>query len=221
MARAEQRGLPVIAFRRGVPFVEITEAIHGAIVNRQYALLRRGEAIHRRFTELVLEGQGIPEVMDALAAMIADPVVLESARGELLYHAVHGAATEAVLDAWGRHFLMSGSAGATGRSTPGSLPLPMADGAETGRLTALAVDSPLDDYDRLAVERAVGGSRSRSCAPGRRRSSRSAAAASSWPSSRRRARGRGGAPPRGDARARPPGAAPCCRWPSRSRGARR
>ena len=41
VARAEQRGLPVIAFRRGVPFVEITEAIHGAIVNRPYALLRR------------------------------------------------------------------------------------------------------------------------------------------------------------------------------------
>jgi len=155
VARAEQRGLPVIAFRHGVPFVEITEAIHGAIVNRQYALLRRGEAIHRRFTELVLEGQGIPEVMDALAAMIADPVVLESAGGELLYHAVHGAATEAVLEAWEAH-RRERQRGSDGAVAAVSLPLPMADGAETGRLTALAVDSPLDDYDRLAVERAVG-----------------------------------------------------------------
>jgi len=128
VARAEQRGLPVIAFRHGVPFVEITEAIHGAIVNRQYALLRRGEAIHRRFTELVLEGQGIPEVMDALAAMIADPVVLESARGELLYHAVHGAATEAVLEAWEAH-RRERQRGSDGAVDAVSLPLPITDGA--------------------------------------------------------------------------------------------
>ena len=153
--RAEQLGLPVIALHREVPFVEITEAIHGAIVNRQYAFLRRGEAIHRRFTELVLEGQGIPEVMEALAAMIADPVVLENARGELLHHAVHGAATEAVLDAWDAHRRERGR-GRDGAIDSVSLPLPMGDGAEAGRLIALAVDSPLDDYDRVAVERAVG-----------------------------------------------------------------
>jgi PucR family transcriptional regulator, purine catabolism regulatory protein len=71
--RAEQLGLPVIALRREVPFVEITEAIHGEIVNRQYALLRRGETTHERFTELVLGGEGIPEIISALAAMISDP----------------------------------------------------------------------------------------------------------------------------------------------------
>jgi PucR family transcriptional regulator, purine catabolism regulatory protein len=153
--RAEKRGLPLIALHREVPFVEITEAIHGAIVNRQYALLRRGDAIHRRFTELVLEGQGIPEVMAALAAMISDPVVLENARGELLHHAVHGAATEAVLDAWEAHRRQR-QRGRGSEIDALSLPLPTGDGAEAGRLTALAVDSPLDDFDRVAVERAVG-----------------------------------------------------------------
>ncbi len=153
--RAEQRGLPVIALRREVPFVEITEAIHGEIVNRQYAFLRRGEAIHRRFTELVLEGQGIPEVMAALAAMISDPVVLESARGELLHHAAYGAATEEVLAAWTAERRQR-ARGRDGPIASVSLPLPMGDGAQAGRLTALAVDSPLDDFDRVAVERAVG-----------------------------------------------------------------
>src|SRR6187200_1773214 len=138
VARAEQRGLPVIAFRHGVPFVEITEAIHGAIVNRQYALLRRGEAIHRRFTELVLEGQGIPEVMAALAAMISDPVVLENAQGELLHHAGYGAGTEEVLAAWQAERRQR-ARGREDAIAAMSLPLPMGEGAAAGCLTALAV----------------------------------------------------------------------------------
>jgi purine catabolism regulator len=155
VARAEERRLPVIALRREVPFVEITEAIHGEIVNRQYALLRRGEEIHRRFTELVLEGQGIPEVMAALAAMISDPVVLENARGELLHHAGYGAGTEEVLAAWQAERRQR-ARGREDAIAAMSLPLPMGEGAAAGRLTALAVDSPLDESDRLAVERAVG-----------------------------------------------------------------
>jgi len=153
--RAEQDGLPLIALRREVPFVEITEAIHGEIVNRQYALLRRGEAIHTRFTQLVLEGHGIPEVMAALAAMIGDPVVLENARGELLHHAHHGAGTEEVLAAWEAERRQR-ALQRQGTIASISLPVPTSDGGATGRLTALAIDSPLDEYDRVAVERAVG-----------------------------------------------------------------
>ena len=151
--RAEQLGLPVIALRRSVRFVEITEAIHGEIVNRQYALLSRGETIHQRFTELVLGGQGIPDIMAALAAMISNPVVLENAHGEVLHHVAHGAGIEEILDAWEaeRHQRARGHEGAINAF---SLPVPMGDAG--GRLTALAVDSPLDEYDRVAVERAVG-----------------------------------------------------------------
>ena len=43
-------GLPLIGFRRAVRFVEITEAVHAAVLHRQFELLRRGEEIHRRPT---------------------------------------------------------------------------------------------------------------------------------------------------------------------------
>src|SRR5829696_4157381 len=36
---AQCAGVPVIAFRRPVRFIEITEAVHGAVVNAQFALL--------------------------------------------------------------------------------------------------------------------------------------------------------------------------------------
>lgn len=144
--RAEARGLPVVALRREVPFVEITEAIHGAIVNRRYEFLRRGEAVQRRFTELMLEGEGIPEVMAALATTIADPVVLENARGEVLFCAPHGGEPADVLAAW---------EGRRRRTDALALPVPMEEGTSQGRLTALPLDSPLEDFDRLVLERAV------------------------------------------------------------------
>ena len=35
-------GVPVVAFHRPVRFIEITEAVHGAVVNAQFALLAPG-----------------------------------------------------------------------------------------------------------------------------------------------------------------------------------
>ena len=59
--------VPLVAFRRQVRFVEITEAVHSAVLNSQFELLRRGEEIHRRFTELILHGRGVPEILAELA----------------------------------------------------------------------------------------------------------------------------------------------------------
>src|SRR3712207_1269236 len=97
---AERRELPLVCLRRGVPFVEVTEAVHSAILAGQLALLRRGEEIHQRFTDLMLEGEGVDTVLRVLADTIADPVVLEDARGELLFHARHRTPDGDVVAAW-------------------------------------------------------------------------------------------------------------------------
>src|SRR5688572_19497714 len=79
-------GVPLVAFRRAVRFVEITEAVHSAVLHRQFELLRRGEEIHRRFTELILNGRGAPEILAELALAVGRPVVLEDAAHELVYY---------------------------------------------------------------------------------------------------------------------------------------
>ena len=71
--------VPLVAFQRQVRFIEITEAVHAAVLNRQFELLRRGEEIHRRFTELILQGRGVPEILAELVAAVGSPVVLEDA----------------------------------------------------------------------------------------------------------------------------------------------
>jgi PucR family transcriptional regulator, purine catabolism regulatory protein len=145
---AERRGLPLVALRRGVPFVEVTEAIHSEVLAGQLQLLRRGEEIHQRFTDLMLEGEGIDRVLGVLAETIADPVVLEDARGELLFHARHRTHDADVVAAW--EALRKGGEGCYAVETP------TGDAGGPGRLVALSLDSPLDDFDRVAVDRAAG-----------------------------------------------------------------
>jgi len=145
---AARRDLPLVALRRPVPFVEITEAVHSEILAGQLALLRRGEDIHQRFTRLMLDGEGPDTVLRVLADTIADPVVLEDARGELLFHARHRTNDSDVLAAW--------EAGGDGAY---AVPVPGGDAGRSGgdgRLVALPLDSPLDDFDRIAVDRAAG-----------------------------------------------------------------
>src|SRR5919112_462458 len=100
IARCARASIPVIAFHRPVRFIEITEAVHGAVVNAQFALLARGEEIHRRFTELILRGRGVPEILAELVAAVCNPVVLEDAGGSLVYYVSGAHGDDLALSAW-------------------------------------------------------------------------------------------------------------------------
>jgi purine catabolism regulator len=84
---AHAHELPLVALRRPVPFVEVTEAVHTQLVSARYAALQRSEAIHRRLTALMLQGDGIPEVLAAVADTLRGAVFLESRGGRPLLHA--------------------------------------------------------------------------------------------------------------------------------------
>ncbi|HWT95258.1 MAG TPA: PucR family transcriptional regulator ligand-binding domain-containing protein [Solirubrobacteraceae bacterium] len=165
---ADRRDLPLVILRRGVPFVEVTEAIHSAMLAGQLGLLRRGEEIHQRFTSLMLDGEGVDTVVRVLADTIADPVILEDARGELLFHARYRTPDGEVVSTWEelRHD-GHGASGTNGNGNDGAhgttsangtfaVDIPTGDAGGPGRLVALPLDSPLDDFDRVAVERAAG-----------------------------------------------------------------
>jgi purine catabolism regulator len=147
-----QAGVPLVAFRRQVRFVEITEAVHAAVLNRQFELLRRGEEIHRRFTELILQGRGVPEIMAELADAVGSPVVLEDAAHELVYYVSGPAGDDIALAAWTDLHRAEDRGEA-----PGGVVLVDVRLMDTswGRLIALAGGRPGDDFDRVAVERAA------------------------------------------------------------------
>ncbi|MDW5598589.1 PucR family transcriptional regulator ligand-binding domain-containing protein, partial [Conexibacter stalactiti] len=148
---AERRGLPLVAFRRDVRFIPVTEAIHTELVNGRYAVLQRCDEIHGQLTQVVLDGGGIPEVLRVLAETFATPVVLEAASGRVLAHAVPGGDEQGdeALDAWAT------SRGRGAWQAGLSAPVPLGHGAP-GRLVVLPVSAPLDELARLVLDRAAG-----------------------------------------------------------------
>ncbi|MEV4421252.1 PucR family transcriptional regulator [Patulibacter sp. NPDC049589] len=150
---ARQHELVLVALTREVPFITVTEAIHTEIVNAQYALLRRGDDVQQRLTQLLLDGQGIPEVLRATAEIIGNPVFLEDGDGRLLYHA--GSTVDGVdaLDAWKASSRPSGRAPwRAGLAEP----VPLSGHGPDGRLLVLPVTGPLDEIAGVALQRAAG-----------------------------------------------------------------
>jgi purine catabolism regulator len=145
-------GVPLMAFRRQVRFIEITEAVHAAVLNSQFELLRRGEEIHRRFTELILHGRGVPEILAELVDAVGSPVVLEDAGHELVYYVSGRVGDDVALSAWADVH----RAEDRGEAPEGALlvDVRLMD-SSWGRLIALAIDEPLDAFDRVATERAA------------------------------------------------------------------
>ncbi|QLJ01154.1 PucR family transcriptional regulator [Streptomyces sp. NEAU-sy36] len=155
---ARAAGLPLVQLHREVPFVAVTEEIHTEIVNGHYALLQRAEEVHRRCTEALLGGGGVPQVLGILAGFGGNPVFLETPDGRLLYAAGEGPEGADPLQVWeglrGPHKNAPPPAGSVLVDVPGGGP--GTTGAVRARLVLLPVRSPLAPVHRMAAERAAG-----------------------------------------------------------------
>ncbi|GAB1334825.1 PucR family transcriptional regulator [Streptomyces sp. E-15] len=155
---ARAAGLPLVQLHREVPFVTVTEEIHTEIVNGHYALLQRAEEVHRRCTEALLGGGGVPQVLGILAGFSGNPVFLETADGRLLYAAGEGPEGADPLQVWeglrGPHKEAPPPAGSVLVDVPGGKP--GTSGSVRARLVLLPVRSPLAPVHRIAAERAAG-----------------------------------------------------------------
>ncbi|ANH90847.1 MULTISPECIES: PucR family transcriptional regulator [unclassified Streptomyces] len=154
---ARSAGLPLVQLHREVPFVAVTEEIHTEIVNGHYALLQRAEEVHRRCTEALLGGGGVPQVLGILADFGANPVFLETPDGRLLYAAGAGPEGADPLQVWeglrAQHKDAPPPAGSVLVDVPGGGPGP---GSVRARLVLLPVRAPLAPVHRMAVERVAG-----------------------------------------------------------------
>jgi purine catabolism regulator len=154
---ARAAGLPLVQLHREVPFVTVTEEVHTEIVNGHYALLQRAEEVHRRCTEALLGGGGVPQVLGILADFGDNPVFLETTDGRLLYAAGSGPEGADPLQVWeglrGPHKDAPPPAGSVLVDVPGGGP---GAGSVRARLVLLPVRSPLAPVHQMAAERAAG-----------------------------------------------------------------
>lgn len=135
---AEELGFPLVELHRGTPFVLITQAVHGMIVDAQLAELRATAEIHQRFTDLSVEGAAPAEVVAQTAALAGAPVVLENLSRQVLAYDAAGGSAELLLANWEAHSRAVQPPGRTGHD------------AEAGWLVTV-VGARGQDWGRLLI----------------------------------------------------------------------
>jgi purine catabolism regulator len=149
---ADRRGIPMVALRRGIRFVEVSEAVNGSLLNSGHALARRGEELHRNLDAIVLEGAGAEVVLAEVARLIGNPVVLEDARGELVAYSSTTQTEAAVVDSWSG---LKWSGSGTG-DAEGAVAMPVTVRNRTwGRVIAIQAENGFDRFTPIAMERAA------------------------------------------------------------------
>lgn len=84
---ADRHGLPLLEIPFEVPFAQITEELHRAILAQQYRTIERSEEIHRELTLAATRGSNMQELASTLGELIGRAVTFEDPAGKLLaYH---------------------------------------------------------------------------------------------------------------------------------------
>lgn len=159
---AEVTGLPLITLRHPAYFMDMTEAVHSAIVNRQYGLLQRAETISREFTRLMTQGAGLGRLVSELAVVVGNPVVLADQAQRVGEYAPDTPEFVDWLSGWRDHCRVghaSPTPEAPSRCTESSpactwMPL-VVRGEPWGSVHVIEADKPCDEVDVLAIERAA------------------------------------------------------------------
>ncbi|MHB8689190.1 MAG: PucR family transcriptional regulator [Candidatus Dormibacteraceae bacterium] len=150
---AQRQRLPLIVLNQ-ILFVTVTEQVHAAILNHRYAALQQADEIGQQLMQLAALGIGIKRLLQRIAMILENPVVLEDAAHQLVDFAAHGISIMDVLALWDAHSRMGHTDDS--RSSPADcLVQPITVRGEiVGRMHVLAINHKFGQLDRLAVERA-------------------------------------------------------------------
>ena len=153
---ARAHAVPLIAFHREVPFVEITETVHAMIIDAQLAELRASERMHETFTELSVAGAPPEEIVRQAALLAGRPVILEDLSHRVLACSAAGADPGRLLDGFEqRARAVSGPRRTFYDEPTGWLVTTVgARGEDWGRVI-LGCDAPPTGPDTVLIERAA------------------------------------------------------------------
>ena len=84
---ADRLSLPLFTIDQQVPWSDLLEPLLERIINAEHWRLKRSLEIHRRFSDLVLDGKGVNEICRTLADLLESGVAVEDASFHLLAHA--------------------------------------------------------------------------------------------------------------------------------------
>jgi purine catabolism regulator len=84
IAACREHSLPLVVLHEVFPFVEITEQVQSAILERAAAGARRERDVREVLTDALLDGAGPQEITALLSSMVSAPVVVTTADGALV-----------------------------------------------------------------------------------------------------------------------------------------
>src|SRR6202171_670843 len=84
---ADRLNVPLFTVGQDVQLIDLMAPLLERIINAEHWRLKRSMDIHRRFTELVLDGKGVTEICRTLAELLESAVTIEDASFHLLAHA--------------------------------------------------------------------------------------------------------------------------------------
>jgi PucR family transcriptional regulator, purine catabolism regulatory protein len=87
VTEADRLNVPLFTVGPEVQFIDLMTPLLERIINAEHWRLKRSIDIHRRFTELVLDGKGVKEICATLAELLESAVSVEDASFHLLAHA--------------------------------------------------------------------------------------------------------------------------------------
>ncbi|GAA4626475.1 PucR family transcriptional regulator [Actinoallomurus vinaceus] len=156
VAAAEEHGLPLIAWARETPFVDVTEAVHAQIIDAQIAELRASEKLHEVFTQLSVDGAPPAEVVRQVAGLAGHPVVLENLAHQVLAAEMSGSDPAELLTGWEirSRAVRPEERTAYDESSRWLVTVVGARGEDWGRLIITSMDPP-SPRDVVLVERAA------------------------------------------------------------------
>lgn len=103
IAAADRRGLPLVALRRTIAFIDVTEEVHAALVDVQVRELQASENIHVIFSSLAVHGSRPDEVLLHVAKLSGFAVVLENNAHQVLAFDPADRSRGDVLAEWAEH----------------------------------------------------------------------------------------------------------------------
>lgn len=151
VAACERERLPLIVFRRPVPFVKLVESAQSNLVTQQMADLRFAEFVHHTFMSLSLEEATMYKIVKTVSALSGCPTVLENMMHRVLAYEPADASTEVLLSEWearSRSTPMSQSTEVVGREDWLTTPV-VVRAAPVGRLVLMTKNAPTPTQIRV------------------------------------------------------------------------
>lgn len=100
---ARDCGLPLIALSHPAYFMDMTEAVHSAIVDAKFGLQQRAESVAHRLFRLALDGAGLTQMIGELARALDRPVVLSDGAHEVITYAPNTPELNRQVGGWEAH----------------------------------------------------------------------------------------------------------------------